>query len=82
MSVFAESEINSRVDNLFMHDQVKIPVVSKANAKINTYIDQERQNEIIGIVRCNCISEQVYESACIIKEPLRDFRVSKIRVTN
>ena len=44
--IFTESESNSRVDSLLVNDQVKIPVVSKAKAKINTSIIQERQKEI------------------------------------
>ena len=44
--IFAESESNSRVDSLLVNDQVKIPVVSKTKAKINTSIIQERQKEI------------------------------------
>ena len=43
VNVIEESGRNSRVDNFFMHDQVKIPVVSKTKAKSITSIDQESQ---------------------------------------
>ena len=40
---FAESENNSRVDSLSMHDQDNIPVVSKTSVKHKTSSNQERQ---------------------------------------
>ena len=40
-----------------MHDQVKIPVVSKTKAKSITNTDQEGQKEIVNTVRYNFIGE-------------------------
>ena len=46
MNVIAESERNRRVENLFMHDQVKIPVVSKIKTKSFTSIGQDGQKKL------------------------------------
>ena len=50
VDVFTESDSNSRVDSLFILDQVNIPVVSKTKAKINTSINQQNRKEIVCIL--------------------------------
>ena len=47
---FAEFESNSRVDSLLVHDQVKIPVVSKMKAKTNINKKQDRQKQTVHIL--------------------------------
>ena len=47
---FAESESNSRVDSLLVHDQVEISVVIKTKAKTKPNRRQERQKETVHIL--------------------------------
>ena len=66
-----------------MHDNVKIPVVSKTKAKTNTSRKQDRQKETVHILLDVTVpANRSIMVPAYAKLPPRDFTTNKIRMNN